>query len=217
MKRYILFLISLFFILNTIPSFAKLETGIEYQIPIDYTKLDAFELREKADYYYNLATEKHSKIIDNNMTNALVLYTILTKKFPDDMLNFTRLGVLYDYCEQDTQAKRNFNRAISEDSTRPIVYYYYGNFFYKRSMFKKALKMYKDAYKKDFDSDYQTNYQIGDIYVKLGDTEASLKYLNKALEIDPNEELLEKISEVEQLHQINKVYYSNTAFQLIER
>ena len=84
-------------------------------------------------------------------------------------------------------------------------------------MFKKALKMYKDAYKKDFDSDYQTNYQIGDIYVKLGDTEASLKYLNKALEIDPNEELLEKISEVEQLHQINKVYYSNTAFQLIER
>ena len=56
MKRYILFLISLFFILNTIPSFAKLETGIEYQIPIDYTKLDAFELREKADYYYNLAT-----------------------------------------------------------------------------------------------------------------------------------------------------------------
>lgn len=191
--------------------------GIEYKIPIDYEKLSQEELETKADFYYLLARKNAIGEVDRDMTNALVLYTILTKKCPDNTFYFTRLGVLYDLCNRDKYAKSNFSRAISEDSSKPETYFYFGEFFYRRLHLKKALNMYKQAYKKGFNNDYQTIFKIGDIYEKLGDTEAALKYFYLAREISPNEELEQNIIRAEQAHQINKEYYSDSRIEESER
>lgn len=191
--------------------------GIEYKIPIDYEKLSQDELETKADFYYLQARKNAIGEVDRDMTNALVLYTILTKKCPDNTFYFTRLGVLYDLCNRDKYAKSNFSRAISEDSSKPETYFYFGEFFYRRLHLKKALNMYKQAYKKGFNNDYQTVFKIGDIYEKLGDTEAALKYFYLAREISPNEELEQNIIRAEQAHQINKEYYSDSRIEESER
>ena len=191
--------------------------GIEYKIPIDYEKLSQDELETKADFYYLQARKNAIGEVDRDMTNALVLYTILTKKCPDNTFYFTRLGVLYDLCNRDKYAKSNFSRAISEDSSKPETYFYFGEFFYRRLHLKKALNMYKQAYKKGFNNDYQTVFKIGDIYEKLGDTEAALKYFYMAREISPNEELEQNIIRAEQAHQINKEYYSDSRIEESER
>ena len=191
--------------------------GIEYKIPIDYEKLSQDELETKADFYYLQARKNAIGEVDRDMTNALVLYTILTKKCPDNTFYFTRVGVLYDLCNRDKYAKSNFSRAISEDSSKPETYFYFGEFFYRRLHLKKALNMYKQAYKKGFNNDYQTVFKIGDIYEKLGDTEAALKYFYMAREISPNEELEQNIIRAEQAHQINKEYYSDSRIEESER
>ena len=77
--------------------------------------------------------------------------------------------------------------------------------------------MYKRAFKKGYFKHYETLYKIGDIYEKFGDTEASLRYLRKAAEISPNNELDNKIIRVENADNNNKEYYSDTRIRLIER
>lgn len=211
LKYFILFALFGCFIFNSSPVFAALKSGIEYKLPIDYTKLNVEELETNANFYYNLAIKNvNEENLSQEMTNALVLFTILTRKCPNNTNYFTKLGVLYDLCNQDTYAKSNFNRAISEDSSKAETYFYFGEFFYRRDSLKKALNMYKKAYNRGFKADYATVYKIGDIYAKLGDTDAALKYFNIARELAPNPELDTKIFEIEQTNQINKEYYSDT-------
>lgn len=217
-KKVTIILLVMCFFANALPVCATLKSGIEYKLPIDYTKLNEVELEEKANFYYNLAIKNdNTKELTTEMTNALVLYTILTRKFPDNTSYFTKLGSLYDLCNQDIFAKTNFNRAISEDSSRAETYFYYGEFFYRRDALKKALNMYKKAYQKGFDNDYTTVFKIGDIYAKIGDTDAALKYFNIANKILPSAELENKIFETEQINQVNRVYYSDTRILEVER
>ena len=218
MKRFFsTFSIILGLIISFQPIFATIIGEIEYKVPIDYDKLSQEELETKADFYYLQARKNAIGEVDRDMTNALILYTILTRKCPDNTFYFTRLGVLYDLCNRDKYAKSNFSRAISEDSSKPETYFYFGEFFYRRLHLKKALNMYKLAYKKGFNNDYQTIFKIGDIYEKLGDTEAALKYFYLAREIAPNEELEQNIIRAEQAHQINKEYYTDSRIEESER
>lgn len=216
MRQQIKFLLA-FLIIGIMyqPGYAVVKGGLEYQIPVDYTKLSQEELETKAGFYYNLALKTGS--VNEEMTQALNLYSILNTKCPDEILYPIRLGILYDTIGMDKYAKGNLSKAIGIDSTNPEAYFYFGEFYYKRSMFKKALKMYKEAYKKGYSRHYETLYRIGDIYEKFGDTEASLRYLKQASELSPNSELDNKIIKVENAHQTNKEYYSNTRIRLIER
>ena len=194
---------------------ASIQGGINYQIPIDYSKLDEKELQQKADFYYSYAIKTGK--LDENMTSALTLYHLLAHKNPQNIYNLTKLGTLYDLIGKDRTAKLAFYDAIGINSQKGEPYFRLGNFYYRRELYKKALKMYKEAYKKEYSNHYETLYQIGDIYEKFGDTEAALKYLNLAKKINPNTELDDKILRVENTHKINNEYYSNTRIRILER
>lgn len=213
MRHVIIFFI-LIFVLATTPCCNALEGRLEYSIPIDYQKLNQEELEEKAGFYYNLAIK--TKTLNEEMTTALNLYTALNNKCPDNIVYPMRLGVLYDILGYNRFAKSNFFKAIGINPSCPEPYFYFGEYYYKRNMYRKALNMYIKAYKSGFTRDYETAYKIGDIYGKLGDTQSALKYLNIALEISPNAELDSKISKLQNSHIMNKTYYSNTHIHNVE-
>ncbi len=229
MRQLIKILLVIFFILSVYnPSCAVIKGELEYQIPIDYSKLSTEELENKAGFYYGLVIKNNQpltpalslmrgSIPNEDMTSALNLYAILSNKNPENTFYKIRLGHLYDIIGKDRYAKGYFFQAIGTDSSQPEPYFRLGEFYYRRELYKKALNMYKEAYKRGYSGNYDTLYKIGDIYEKFGDTEAALKYLKLAAQKSPNSELDNKIKRVENANVINKEYYSDTRIRLMER
>ena len=229
MRQLIKILLVIFFILSVYnPSCAVIKGELEYQIPIDYSKLSTEELENKAGFYYGLViknnqprtpalSRRRGSIPNEDMTSALNLYAILSNKNPENTFYKIRLGHLYDIIGKDRYAKGYFFQAIGTDSSQPEPYFRLGEFYYRRELYKKALNMYKEAYKRGYSGNYDTLYKIGDIYEKFGDTEAALKYLKLAAQKSPNSELDNKIKRVENANAINKEYYSDTRIRLMER
>ena len=205
----IILLIS-FYLNLLLPSFGAMKGGIEYSIPIDYSKLNEIEVEEKARNYFYLAEKLRDGIVNEDMTNALFLYNILSKVNPDKLEYSVKLGILYDKVGKDRQAKGLFSRAIGINKESPLPYFYFGEFYYKRNLYRKAMKYYNEAYKKGFKTNYDLLFRMGDIYEKFGDTRSALKYLKEAEAQNPNSELADKIKRVELQDSVNKEYYSDT-------
>ena len=122
----------------------------------------------------------------------------------------TQLGVLNDKANNDRFAKGYFSKALGINNENPEIYFYFGEFYYKREQYRKALKHYNEAFKFGFDTNYDTLYKIGDIYEKFGDSRSALKYLKEAQKQSPNPELDNKILRIETYNPANKEYYSDT-------
>lgn len=207
MKRNFLFLF-LFLNIILLPSFATIKGGLEYSIPIDYSKLNEDELQAKAGFYYNLALRNGKDSED--MTAALNLYHMLAHKNHDNVMYLTRLGTLYDIAGKDRYAKGSFFDAMGIKPNEPESYFRLGEFYYKRQMYRKALRFYSEAYKFGYTRHYETAYKLGDIYEKFGDTKSALKYLKLASTLSPNSKLDDKLQRVENSDKINREFYSNT-------
>lgn len=199
-----------------IPSVAYIKGNVEYSIPTDYEKLSEQELADKANKYFFLAEKYEDGIVNEDITNALFLYSVLQHKNPENIIYAVRQGVLYDKIGVDRYAKGCFSKAISINKTIPEPYFYFGEYYYKREEYRKALKYYNEAYNKGFVTNYNLLYKMGDIYEKFGDTRSSLKYLNEAKKQSPNPELENKIKRVESQDLINKEYYSDTRIRIKE-
>lgn len=211
--RQVSIIVLLFSIIMTytiLPCFSAIKGGVNYSIPIDYSKLPTEETETKAQKYFYLANRLQDGVVNEDVTNALFLYNILEKTNPENVEYTIKLGILYDKIDKDRQAKGCFAKAISINKQNPLPYYHYGNFYYKREAYRKALKYYNEAYKLGLNRDYDLLYQLGDIYEKLGDTRSSLKYFNEALNQNYNKQLEERIKNVEKQDSINNEYYSDT-------
>ena len=201
-------LITLVMLLFEQPSYCAIKGGIKYSIPTDYSKLSETELNEKADKYYYLAGQLPDKTVNDDMTNALMLYSVLQNINPEEIKYSVRLGILYDKLDMGRYAKGNFSRAIGVKPSAYEPYYYMAEFYYKRAVYKNALKYYQKAETKAGGKNYDILYKIGDIYEKFGDTKTALKYLNDANAISPNSELEQKIKYIEAFDSANGKYYS---------
>lgn len=190
------------------PSYSAIKGGIKYSIPTDYTHLSEQELSEKADRYYFLAKNLKDKELNDDMTNALMLYSVLQNMNPENITYSLRLGTLYDKLGMDRYAKGNYSRAIVTKPNLSEPYFYMGEFYYKRTQYKNALKYYKKAIEFSKHPSYELLYRLGDIYEKFGDTKASLNYLRQAEIIRPNTDLENKINRVELFDRDNGKYYS---------
>ena len=172
--RFILIFLCIFFVTN--PSYSAIKGGVGYSIPIDYSHLNAVELAEKADFYYNNVIVQKSSEVDVNVTTALNLYTMLANRCPENIQYPVRLGILYDMIGKDRYAKGAFYRAIGINKNNPEPYFYLGEFFFQRQIYRRALKMYLEAYNKGFRNDIRTLNRLNQLYLMFGDRETAEKY-----------------------------------------
>ena len=206
----IVLLIFTIFAGTILPSFCAVKGGIEYSIPVDYSKINEQETELKARRYFYNAERLNDGIINDDMTNALMLYTVLQQVNPENTEYPIKLGILYDKINKDRQAKGCYFRAIGLDKSSPKPYFYLGEFYYKRELYRRALKYYNESYKLGMSTNYDLLYKMGDIYEKFGDTRSALKYLQEAQAQSVNPELENKIRKIESQDAINKEYYSDT-------
>jgi len=177
MTRLIRILIILLVALFTfIPAFSAIKGGVDYKIPMDYSKINQKELESEAEQYYKLAAG--TKEINENMTAALNLYTMLTNAYPDNIQYAIKLGKLYEMIGKDRYAKGQYFKAISIDSEQPEPYFCLGEYYYSKEQYRKALKFYLKAYDKGYSTQPITKEKLNLIYKKFGDTEKASKYLN---------------------------------------
>ena len=201
--NFLIILIILSF--SLLPSFSSVKGRVNYSVPIDYTKLNIEEVKTKADFFYNSALK--SKTLNDDMTFALNLYTVLTNIEPENIYYALKLGKLYDVIGKNRYAKGQYYHAMGLDQKRPEPYYYLGDFYYDREQYKKALKFYQKAYENGYTSHYHTLYKMGDIYQKFGDTKSALQYLEAASSFSSEDALREKLIQVKNADSVNKEFY----------
>ena len=166
---------ALLFFIAACPSFAALRGNVEYTIPIEYKNLSESELEAKAEVFYNSAIKTNDGKLNENITQSLVLYNALGNKNPDNIIYAIRAGNLYDLIGKDRHAKGCYFRAMGVDSSRPEPYFYLGEFYYKRQLYRRALRMYKRAYEHGYSNHPQTVLRLKQIYLMLGDKENRAK------------------------------------------
>ena len=159
-------LIPLILCFTLLPSYSFIKGRVENGIQIDYTKLNQTELETKAEFYYTSALE--SKTLDENMTQALNMYTMLSNMAPENISYPIKLGKLYEALGKKRYAKSYFYRAMNINESAPEPYYYLGDFYNNREQYGKALKFYLKAQEKGFSDSTALQEKINTLYTKLG-------------------------------------------------
>lgn len=181
--------------------------GIQYTIPVEYSAIDENALNTEAESlfqrYLNSDNPQQQYVLLEQMLSD---YSILGNINKENPLYFTRLGIIFDKLGKDRYAKSNFFRSANLVDSNPYNYYAFGNFYYDRQEYLKALKMYKNAYNSGYNSHFYTLYQLGRIYEKLGDYTSAIKYFKEALNYKESEEIRLKIQTLEELLNINSLY-----------
>jgi tetratricopeptide (TPR) repeat protein len=108
---------------------------------------------------------------------------------PDNYRAHDNLGLCYDALQQDSEALRHFLRALDlVKEKHPDYDWAYANlaeFFLKRDQPDKAFQLAAEAAQRNASS-ARNFYLAGRSLVKLGRDENSLRWLQKAVELDPN-------------------------------
>ena len=126
-------------------SLGAVKGGVEYTIPIDYEKINEADFAQKAEGYYDKVMYKSLDSTEDDMSQALILYSALHKKCPWNIDYSIRLGNLYMKQGKYRYAKGCFYEAMGINANRPEPYYYLGDLYFKREQYRRALKMYKRA------------------------------------------------------------------------
>lgn len=212
----IILLIFTIMITSADKGFCAIRGGISNSLPIYYNNLSENELLDKGKVYFHNAMMLKNGEINEDMTQALNIYTILQNVNPENIDYPIALGRLYDKLGKDRYAKGGFSRAIAVNPANPKAYFYFGEYYYSRNLYRKALKYYNEALKNGFETNYDLLYKMGDVYEKLGDTRSALKYLKDAEKQSPNSELSARIKRVETENSVNGVYNRNTRIRIAQ-
>ena len=210
--RKFLFVILVILLMYPLKANALLEGKIDYSVPIDYSLLEESELAAAANQDYVIAINKigtnDGKI---HLESAKRYYQLLGDMYPDNLSYCVKLAILYDIAGEDRYAKGYYSKALNIKRKQDYPFYAFGNFYYKRELYRKALKYYKQAYQHGFSNHYYTLKNMAVIYEKLGDTQASIRYFNMLLDLTPgDEDLQEKIRLLEDINSRNLLYYQNS-------
>ena len=175
MGKLVKIFIVLLFYTNT--AFSAINGGVEYKIPIDYSQINEEEFGAKADSLFSTLAGRKTSEVDESMTEALNLYTALSMTNPENISYVIKLGRLYDIIGKDRQAKGNFYKAIGINQADPEAYFYLGEFFFEREQYRRALKFYKKAYERGYQSHPETVNKMKIIFKKFCD-KSGLEVLN---------------------------------------
>ena len=186
-------------------SVMALETGtIEYKVPINYKYLDENAINNAAENYFKAYMETNDENMLKKMLSAYCLLTNINKENP---LYFVRVGIAYDKLKNDRYAKSYFGQSMCIQNRYPYTYSAFGDFWYERCRYRKALKNYLLADDYGYSTDYDNLVKVGKCFEKLGDYSSAIDFYKKALSYHPeNEELPVIIQNLELKLQQNSLY-----------
>ncbi len=160
----------------------------------DYSKLDAYEIGKEADSFfekYQKAEEQSEK--ENWLNLSAGKYYLLTKIDNTAIRPYVQLGRIYDEKNKTGLAKENFYKATNLNALDPYANFYFGEFYYKRNDYKRALKYYNTAYNNGLNNRYDLNIRLAVIYEKFADLVNAKKFYEISNSIKPDSALQEKI------------------------
>jgi len=179
---------------------------------IDYSKINKNEKQQLADNYLTKAlTTKDLNEIKTYLKKAAAEYFIMTKLEPENIYPVIQLARIYDYLGENSYSKAYFFRALKINKNDAATNYYFGEFYYTREDYKRALFFYQRAFKNGQSENYAVLIKMAIMYEKLGDLLRANQYYKKAFLANPNNEFLpEKIRELENIKYIDSGYYTRS-------
>jgi Tfp pilus assembly protein PilF len=203
--------ISILFISCANFSFAQPQNArLEYNSPeYIYRKFNIKQVLGAADI--DMLLFQKTKSVDDQkkyLSSAMKNYYIASKINKGSIDANLGIARVYDIMNLDVLAKEYFSKSINIDNYNPKANCYFGDFYYRRDEYLRALFYYKVAYKYGYSKNYELNLKLGIIYEKLGDIESAKAFYSNALRLQPrNSELLEKIRLLDELNYGNSQYY----------
>ena len=177
---------------------------------IDYSKINKESTLELADFYFNKALNAEDKEEKNALLQkASGEYFILTRIDPKNLYAIVQMARVYDYENQNSYAKAYFFKALKIDKPNASTNYYFGDFYFSRDDYKRALYFYNTAFENGYKENFDVLIKMATMYEKLGDLLRANQYYKKAFLIKPDDpELPDKIREIEGLRYRNTGYYN---------
>ena len=176
---------------------------------IDYELIDFVKMEKEADSFFVKASLSEDKTEREEFFEAaqsryyqLADYNQKEIKYP------MQLARIYDHKKHDRLAKGYFFRALNLDNDDPYVSFYFGDFYFTRTDYKRALKRYLHAHRNGLQNRYKLNYNIAIIYEKFGDLVSAKKFYSACAAADPSSpELRNKVQAIDGLNYENSEYY----------
>ncbi|MBQ8460606.1 hypothetical protein IJ541_10985 [bacterium] len=176
---------------------------------IDYTKFDKASVLKSADEHFNKALEVDGEERKLFLQQAGGEYFVLNKLEPNNLYPIVQMARIYDFEHKNSYAKAYFYQALDINKTDAYTNYHFGEFYYTRNDYKKALDYYNIAFKNGYKENYDVLIKMAVMYEKLGDLLRANQYYKKAYLVKPdNTELPDKIRALEDLKYKNTGYYN---------
>lgn len=187
--------------------------GLEYNADrFNYSALNVKGLTSEGDAYFNKALQEKRKYYRNNAFDAaMAKYYLVIKAEPKNSYVLTQTARIYSFKNQDKLALEYFTRALNLQPHSPLVNYYFGEFYYKKRDFNRALQFYLRAEKSpdgSFGQTYNLNYRLGTVYEKLAELQKAKLYYEAAFKLNPQNSVLQsKIKDIDRLDYGKSGYY----------
>jgi len=191
-------------------TFAKTHNAaLEYDSPYTYNNCDVKKVLKKANVNM-LLWEKSLTDFDKNFYLGVAMRNYYIASKIDGSLVDAHLGLarVYDAMNLDRLSKEYFFNALNLNTYNAKTNYYFGNFYYRRTDYLKALDYYRIAFKNGYSNNYELNYKLAVIYEKVADIDTAKEFYNRALKMKPkNQELIDKINSLDSLNYGASQYY----------
>lgn len=197
-------------ILSCSHSYAAQSGYLEYNsVLFDYSKLNAAAIQKEADEYFEKFITSSDELFKEQYLNvAMSKYYLLTKIDYSQITPYIQLARIYDEKNNNRLAKEYFYKASNLDVNNPYANFYFGEFYFKRNDYKRALRYYNIAYNNGLNNSYDLNLRLATIYEKFADLVNAKKFYEVSYSMNPNNvELRQKIQSLNELNYDKSEYY----------
>lgn len=165
---------------------------------VDYSKFNIEKTKQAADDFFKRAQDAQDETKKEEfLKNAAAQYYILSNAETGNSYACIQLARVYDLQKNDKYAKAYFSRALNLNYKDIDANFYFGEFYFKRNNYKKALEYYQKSllYGKEGDASIYKN--IGQIYEKFGDSRRSEYYYKESIRLNPNNNALKEKTKID--------------------
>ncbi|MCX7772655.1 MAG: tetratricopeptide repeat protein, partial [Clostridia bacterium] len=143
----------------------------------------SLEGNEKLEMAYNLLAEIY--ISSDWVKEAITVYEEAIREHPDSYLVHYNLGVSLMMLKRYEEAVRIFKRAQKLTNDDPALYYNWASAVIGLKNYSEAARLYKEGLKFKSDDD-EILFGLARVSALSGDVEATIGFLTKAFEINPD-------------------------------